>query len=593
MTEQNKRKLNNCLPAIFIFAFFVIYVVYVDRVSYNVPHMDAWKGLAEIVTKYMEGDITFNDWFPIPHGEYFSLLGVPIYYILFVPLRMNYQALTFAGAGFLLIESIVIYRSYRWSIRSKEQQKLYSVLFVFVLLMVHNLNQWEIASFYCGFEFFLRIAFYCYMFSYIDRLLHKEEKRIADYVYGGILCVIAIIVISHAYFPGAIATVAITMLYDYFSKRDWKSIKYYLIVALFVIAAGIVYIATYSFGQASATTAAEAEGFLAKLVIFVRAFLIMAGAPLIHQSASTSLYPYYWLGVFNISVSLLCTICYFLRKEHKNSYMPLMLNLYGYVSIFVIAFVRLNRFEISYMTSSRYVVETTLILVGNVWVLIGFFAETIGEIRLNKKRIIGMVSSFVLLLSVVLGILNSNRIEWATAPYRKDVFRTMAYNMLNIDFVTDEALGIAQAPASDVRAAVEVIEKYELNVFHDVKTSEELQNMRIDTLEPYQYKLQSGVYGDSWAGPVASFYVKTGNETELVLQGLYPFEITGQEKLTLTVGDVVTEHYITEPEFSVTVTVPENEFVVVDINCDFYMVAEPDIRELSFVFIGFAGYSVQ
>lgn len=593
MLQSKKSKVYMYLPFLFILAFAVLHVLYVNRVSYNVPHMDSWKILADQAVKFMEGNVTWEDWFPTSHGEYYSLLGTPRAYFNYHVLDLNYQFQTYAGVFYLFVESLVLYYAYIRTVSDQTDRKkaVYCMLFPFVLLGIYNLNQWEIASFDCALSFFCRVCFYCYMFSNIDRTLHKETKCVRDYIWGGVLCVIAIIVISHAYFPAAIATVAITMLYDYFSKRDWKSIRYYLIVALFVIAAGIWYIATYSFSQVSGTTAAEAVGVAAKLATLMKACLIMSGASLIHQSMELSLTVYYWVGIFNILLSVVCTIAYFGKKKHKISYMPLMLNMYGYLTILIISYVRLNRFSVEYMVSSRYVVETTFILIGNIWMLISTLADSLQNRKISFGKIVSTVISAALLLVIGAGIVHADITEWGIAPYRKAIFKRMAYNILNIDYVSDEALAIAQAPAEDVREAVEMLEKYDLSVFADLEESVELQNMMLEWMDPNQYKIVSGIHDDGWVEGTAQMYVKTGSESEIVLKGLYPFEISGDEMITITVEDETIEYPVTENAFSVSVPVSQNDFLKVVIESNFYVVNPPDIRELSFIFQGFENYT--
>lgn len=589
--DMIKTRFLKAVPIMFIITAFLLYLSYVGRVSYNVPHMDAWKGLSAITEKYMEGNITFNDWMPIPHGEYYSMLGVPMYYVMIVILHMNFQALTYAAALFLLIESFVIFSSYSRAIESKSNGTKYAYYFLFVLLLfpVFNLNQWEIASFYCAFEYFLRISFYCYMFSFIDKLLHLPQKRIRDYVHGGILCVVAILVISHAYFPGAIAVVALTMIFDYLHKREWKNIWYYLIVAAFVVAAGIFYIATYSTVQSPAGSTVEQVSIMEKLLSLLKAVVLMSAAPLIHQSSANGMTVYYIVGVCNIVVSIICTIAYFLKKEHKNSYMPLMLMLYGYLSITIIAFVRLERFEISYVTSSRYVVESTLIILGNIWILVGLLADVFNKRNPSKSKYVVAITATALAFLTTIGIIRADVTEWKIAPYRQDSFRQVAYYMLNIDFISDEELGITQAPASDVREAVKTIKKYNLNVFHDLPYSKELQSMLIDTLSPNQYKFHSGVYSDGWITVDSTFFVKAENEETVTLRGFYPFEITGKETITVKVGDTVVQHTISAAEFEIAIPVIKNQLVQVNLVCDFKVVNPPDVRELCFLFLGIDG----
>lgn len=592
MKKVNLQSICGFFVAMLIAAFFGVYLQYVYRVSYNVPHMDAWLTLAERIEKYMEGNITFQDVFPIPHDEYFSLLHFPINYVLTVFFKLNYQLLTYTAAIFLLAESVIIYRAYRWSISRKDKmvQIVQVLMFGFLLLAVYNLNQWEIASFYCAFVFFLRTSFYCYMFYYIDKVLHKAERHTRDYVYAGILCVIAIIVISHAYFPGAIATVALIMIYDYISKRDWKKINYYLIVAGFVVGAGILYIATYSFKQISGGSSSQPTNLLNSLWGLIRATVLMASAPLAHSSMALGTSTHYLIGIGHILISAFAVICYFARKEHKQSYMPLMLILYGYISIIIISLIRLKAFSVSYVLSSRYVVETTLILLGEFWILITLVADAFARKNHSLKRKSVSVVAMLFVLLLAWGIHESNSVEWGVAPYRRAGFKQNAYKILNVDYVTDRELAGFQAPAGPIRRAVKMMEKYELGVFYDIKESVELQSAKMERLDTYQYKVKSGVYADSWCAPKAVFYVKTGAENKLDFRIYYPFEITGNEMITITIGDVSTDHYITQSNDVISVDIPCDQLIMVTVECNFGKTIAPDVRELSYIFSGFSGY---
>ena len=328
------------------------------------------------------------------------------------------------------------------------------------------------------------------MFSYVDRILHKAIREYRDYVIAGILCVIAILVISHAYFPGAIAVVALTMIFDYFGKRDWKSIGYYLIVAFFVAAAGIVYIATYSFAQFPSSIVMQGSGVFEKIGIALKCLLIMAGAILypqnlqviteeqLHLQNSMLVYiPYYFLGAFIMLTSIVSAVIYFRGGKQHKTYMPLMMTGYGYCTMMIIAFIRIKRFGLFGITSSRYVVETTMILVGNLWMLISILADCVDRKEGKYKKRLCQIAGGLIILTCI-GIVGTDVFEWHTAPWRKLSFKTMAYNMFNIDSVTDEDLVIAQSSAENVREAVEVFRKYELSVFADVKYSEELQALQ-------------------------------------------------------------------------------------------------------------------
>ena len=96
---------------------------------------------------------------------------------------------------------------------------------------------------------------------------------------------------------------------------------------------------------------------------------------------------------------------------------------------------------------------------------------------------------------------------------------------------------------------------------------------------------------DGWSSAGAKIAVYTQQEDKVLLKGYYPFEITGNEVITITAGDLVTEYTITQPEIEIWVQVPQDQLVNLKVNCNFYKVNEPDVRQLAFLFQGIENYT--
>jgi len=95
----------------------------------------------------------------------------------------------------------------------------------------------------------------------------------------------------------------------------------------------------------------------------------------------------------------------------------------------------------------------------------------------------------------------------------------------------------------------------------------------------------SGYYSDGWVSTISNFKIRTQDSGLVVIVGYYPGEITDNLTGTIYINDIPTKFTILENIFTVSVTAPKNQEVLVHIenNFTFEHDIRKDIRELCFV----------
>lgn len=90
---------------------------------------------------------------------------------------------------------------------------------------------------------------------------------------------------------------------------------------------------------------------------------------------------------------------------------------------------------------------------------------------------------------------------------------------------------------------------------------------------------------DFWVGETCEFVVKTGGNGLIELSGYYPYEITGNEILMVSIdGQNSREFVLPDNNFQLEAHCPQNSLVTLTLNSSFaFSATPPDIRTLSFI----------
>lgn len=441
---------------LFIWGLVVIYffqILYLINATTNIPMMDYWTYLNEFTDKVFSGNISVSDiW------ANFTSHRAPFQYLLFFINLKFFSGDTlvsvFAGSIVTLLTTLYISRCYT---RNNEMQNVCGQLSVILIAAImFSLNRWEIITLEFSMAFAVRIFLFIIIFNLIDKLC-KDNVACQKYVFEiGALISVTIIFFSSSYFPAMVFAIASAMCIELLIKtreERKKFFKYCLILALFVLMAAAIYI--FDLG----TDVGSANIFSGSFWIdMVKALVIMMASSCVHVNIlnNTSMII---LGSIVLIVYIITTFIYFKKKIYKVTYIPLMLMLYSIGSMLMIYYGRAGVFDLNYLSSSRYTYETTLGLVGIVWI------NTLGIEKgfIKKKR---NYFSLVMVVMVLISIIHVNKIEGGMAIYRKSYMQNLQEIASNIDEYTDDELSGFQAnDPSYVRNGVELLKKYKLSLF--------------------------------------------------------------------------------------------------------------------------------
>ncbi len=165
------------------------------------------------------------------------------------------------------------------------------------------------------------------------------------------------------------------------------------------------------------------------------------------------------IGFVLLGIVVIAIVLYFVLRIYEYSYFPLILIMYGLISIPIIIYGRVNTFSLYYLTSSRYVCETTLIWVGCTLI----FAFTI----INNSKWILKIITGVLITVITIIIFSTDLKEFRIAPYRGFYKEELLSTLKEFDEseIDDDTLSLFQAPVDIVREVIILMKKYHLNVY--------------------------------------------------------------------------------------------------------------------------------
>lgn len=437
-------------------AYFMFY--YLNSAVGRLPVMDYWKEGGRNLDKIMTNKWGVSDIFPIPHALHWNPLynlADPIFVKLF---KCDNLAYVYAGAlCWCLTVALVIYLYQRyWKTNYVVVNVIGCIACVFPLV---NLNQWEIFTLYCNFIFMVRVFVYLLSFYLLDRYFHKVKADISnkDIVFIGVSGIICILCISQAYFPGYVIAVIVMLGVDYIQHR--KNIKKYIAICALYGSGVLLYLVTLS--RSTSMGGDMHRGIIQLVGHYLKGMLIMLGATFVSATQQGEHFQEcYIIGGVVLVLTVVACILYFKKKLYCITYIPMMCIIYEYISIFVIVLGRADSFGMQSLGASRYVVETTVGLLGlaQIYWMVLIQAHTM---------IINRIVSVIILGTMIYGIYTANLEELAIAPYRKEYNQAMVNMALDIDNVSDEDLAIFQAPAEQVRDCVKVMKKYHLSLWQD------------------------------------------------------------------------------------------------------------------------------
>ena len=428
----------------------------------EMPCMDFWLDFEQIAKKVYEGGFALSDFFPVPHPLHWSALALPVNALFISAYKCNNLAYAYWGMAFCLICVACVLAWCHRHVRTGFWP-LDFALFGCVVLPMVNLNQWEILDLYCSTLFMMRVLAFLLCFFLVDRFMIRScasERAFWRAAIGcGLLCALACVGLAAAYYPGFVAAIAATVVLGALIRREpMGDVKRRAAFLAILVGTALAMILTTSGNPgASDATSAGAD--------YVRGFLVMLASTVIPQSSNTGSYAkYYVVGAVILAAALVSVWQFFKYKHYRESWLPLMLLLYAGASIVVITYGRADSYGFDTLTSSRYVVETTLGLTGVAMIQARSIARHLREKK--KGGVLRALACAAIALCMTALVLHADRTELRIGPYRKAYNQQMIQLALDIDDASDEELAIFQAPAENVRSGIATMKKYRLGLWN-------------------------------------------------------------------------------------------------------------------------------
>lgn len=449
----NKRNITVLIAILFIVQICKYMYISVDMM----PMSDFWLGSGAHITSIMTDNYHLSDILQFPHLLHWNPYYMACDYFFVKFFLCDNRAYVYMGffvSFFIMALFLKIYNE----IMENDNLVLFTIgCFAFVIPLF-NLNAWEIYTLFCNFAFMSRILVYVAMFYYFDRILKMNDnpKRRINAIIWGISSIFVILFISQAYFIGFVAAILFAIFIDLVLNKRRQYIEIYAYESGCMLLASIIYYVTLI---KEGTAASSELTLLDHIKTFIKGTIVMLGGTIIHTNElNEGLTKHYVVGIIVLLIALLSVVLFFGLRIYEKSYFQIMLMVYAFVSIEAIIVGRVYKYGIESLASSRYVVESTLGLCGVVQICwIAFIS--------NKIKYVKTISLLCCAI-VVAGVLRADHIERDVGPYRKAYNAGMVSLALNIDNSTDDELKAFLTPPAEVRAGVQAMKEYRLNIWH-------------------------------------------------------------------------------------------------------------------------------
>ncbi|MDD2992312.1 MAG: hypothetical protein PHG73_02040 [Pygmaiobacter sp.] len=439
----------------------VVGCYYVSQSAADVLFMDFWRNAVTLISAVMTKNFTPNLLWNGAFGQRnFLQMSLVAFDIQFLSLNCIWEV--YAGIFVMGATAILVYLEWDKFVKSTPNNPIgikTQFLFFAVLLAIFNLNQWEILSLQFSFAFMLRIFSFLLVFKLLSRLLIEAKWKINSFLGLGIFSGILICTLSQLYFPALLLSIIICFIFALFKVPGEiiKKIKAYMAFFIPCIVAMVIYF--YNLPISSAGKG----GFWAAVKggQFFLGVLYMIAASVVPQSTLQNWNTWYisLLGAILAFVVIGAVILYFRFKLYQKSFFPMLVAAYGLLNVPIIEYARLESSNLMYLTSSRYVCETTLIWVGCTMIY--------GYSCLHISKSFWKRFSIVAILIISFLILNANYTELGIAPAR-GTYKTNLIQLLKeekMENLSDEQLALFQAPPELVREGIVLLKRYQLNVY--------------------------------------------------------------------------------------------------------------------------------
>lgn len=434
----------------------LLMLIYVSTASSNVPVMDYWRYIDALVDKMYTQGLSFMDLYS-NNGIHHTPVQLFLFACNVKFLNLNTQAGIYLGVFGLALLCCLVYGEYKKLINKGRKTTWGMLSILAIMLVIYNLNQYEILTLQFAFMYSIRACVYFISFILTNRFLldfqHKKDSVFAlAALYAVVICFF-----SGGYFVAYAVSISLVIIWNYIRNAEKRqSFPYYVVLGVGMLMGTLLYMHGMDMAGTGATTVNVSAG-----VQFIKGVLLMLGTSLV--GTTVSLKAIYLTGILQCVFHVITIFLYIKKGIYKRTYLPALLYLYTLFIMVIVWVSRAGTYDINYLTSSRYTCETGWLLIADIFIV----GVVLSNVAMKKKvKKITKCVSLVIIAVIVINVTVSDVKEIKIAPYRKIYANELIQKMYIINELADEDLIQFQSPSVDyVRTGVDIMKKYHLGVF--------------------------------------------------------------------------------------------------------------------------------
>ena len=456
-----------CFAAVFaLYAYQYAQYMYVAKST--VPIMDFWAWIDKFGQSVHDGTVRFAEYFNSDGGEHVQPLCMAINFLVLEAFDFDVQPLVTIGLYVRLFVGIILMAAFVFFFRNRENNYyLMGICTLLIGISAINYNQWEMTTEPFSLTSIVRVSLYLISFFAAQQFVvgireRSNQQNIIFAVLLGLYTAVVTVLISASYFVAHLPAIGFAFLWCWYCNRDeWK--KYFWPLEIWAIISFIGACVYYVIVSQRGVSQNQIGFSISTLLLLIEGVCLYWAAAFLHLNIAEK-YGLVLYGILGALVVLyIVHIIVRYMKLHRNGkgLFPVMCVLYASLAGAVITIGRVSSFGVDTMTSSRYVVESSIGLVGLAWMTYDVYINS------DKTKLNLFKSSFVTVAALGL-LVSAASIEKSVGPYR-GIYADNLYEMvINIDDYSDDQLGQFQANSPEqVRRCVEFFRENDLSVFSE------------------------------------------------------------------------------------------------------------------------------
>jgi hypothetical protein len=457
---------------------FIAVIILAAYAGKSVVTADQWHFL-DVISGYYQHGFSFSDiW--VGQGPHRTPGYLTLFLLDAIYFNLNLKLEIYAGIAALLVMAVMIYRSYRESMRDRLSPVGLQLSFLVIATVIFSFNQWAL-YFYSlsSLDGFLGKMFFVWVWCYMDKGIRRTLSH--EFILKFCLAFLLMLLIFGEGMGAALILVTLmVMLLSGFSTRACPDRRYKVLLIATLLTSILSQLIYWKVPPALVQSDAHLSDVMA---VFTQPWgalkyaLTTLGSSLLNASwlhvSSYGDAALYTVGTVVLLAYLAAALLFFRCRMWQKTWLPLILMLY---SVLFLGLLVVGRYGTGYLNSAgapRYAADLQLGIVGILWVF--FYARYSSQALAGKwmKSLVVVSTIFVLVMQA-----GSAFLVIGMAPYQRAGILKFTQYLISSQpadyFSKPPPRFYCPVPALCVQG-VELLKQYGLRPFHAVSNSAEVK----------------------------------------------------------------------------------------------------------------------